>query len=68
MTKCDFCTKSSSDGKCYCDFQFIREDNCKKAIDRMVKAMATIIKILREVNHLDDIYKLFRKTKKIRNT
>lgn len=39
MTKCDFCTKSSSDGKCYCDFQFIREDNCKKAIDRMVKAM-----------------------------
>lgn len=39
MTRCDFCTKSSSDGKCYCDYQFIREDNYKKAIDRMVKSM-----------------------------
>ena len=39
MTKCDFCEMSSPKGKCRYDSQFVREDYCKKAIERMVEAL-----------------------------
>ena len=39
MTKCDFCEKSSPDGKCYWTMVVLREDDCRKAIDRMTKAL-----------------------------
>lgn len=39
MTKCDFCTKSSPDGKCSWVFQAFREDDCEKAIELMVKTL-----------------------------
>ena len=42
MTKCDFCTKSSPGGKCYWSMQAAREDDCKKAIEKMVKALKNI--------------------------
>ncbi len=38
MTKCDFCEYSSPKEKCYWSLQSIREDYCKEAIKRMVKA------------------------------
>lgn len=38
MTKCDFCTKSSPDGKCFWSLQAAREPDCLLAIDRMAMA------------------------------
>lgn len=38
MTKCDFYTQSSPSGKCYWSMQSLREDDCEKAIKRMVQA------------------------------
>lgn len=37
MTKCDFCTKSDSKGKCSWSIQSFRENDCEKAINRMVR-------------------------------
>ena len=42
MIKCDFCTKSTPDGKCYWSFQSVRESYCKEAIERMTKALTNI--------------------------
>ena len=39
MTKCDFCTMSAPNGRCCWNFQASREDDCKKAIKQMVKAL-----------------------------
>ena len=39
MTKCDFCTMSSPRGKCFWASRVAREDDCKKAINRMTKAL-----------------------------
>lgn len=39
MTKCDFCTKSSPKGKCFWSSTMAREEDCKKAIKRMVEAI-----------------------------
>ena len=39
MKKCDFCTKSSPDGKCFWSSFVAREDDCKKAIKNMVEAL-----------------------------
>ena len=39
LTKCDFCTKSQPNGKCWWHLQSIREEDCKKAIKSMVKAL-----------------------------
>lgn len=39
MNKCDFCTKSSPDGKCFWNSHVAREDDCKKAIKNMVEAL-----------------------------
>ena len=38
MTKCDFCTKSDSNGKCPFDLISLREPYCKQAIKRMMAA------------------------------
>lgn len=37
MTKCEFCTKSSPSGECYWQTQSLRERDCKKAIETMIK-------------------------------
>ena len=42
MTKCDFCTKSSPQGKCYWSLQSCRENDCRKAIELMTKALQNI--------------------------
>lgn len=42
MTKCDFCTKSSPDGECYWNMQSSRENDCEKAIEKMVSALKNI--------------------------
>ena len=42
MTKCDFCTKSSPNGKCYWSSQSCREDDCKEAIKLMTEALKNI--------------------------
>ena len=42
MTKCDFCTKSTPDGKCYWSLQHYRESDCKKAIAMMIEALKNI--------------------------
>ena len=39
MNKCDFCTKSSPDGKCFWSSTVAREDDCREAIKQMVKAL-----------------------------
>ena len=39
MTKCDFCTKSDGSGKCFWSFQSAREDDCKRAIEKMVETL-----------------------------
>lgn len=39
MNKCDFCTQSSPNGKCFWDSQIIREDYCLEAIRKMVQAL-----------------------------
>lgn len=39
MTKCDFCTKSSPNGKCFWSSVIAREQDCKKAIKNMVIAL-----------------------------
>lgn len=39
MTKCDFCTMSYPNGKCYWASRVAAEDDCKKAIKRMIKAL-----------------------------
>lgn len=38
MTKCDFCTQSMPNGKCFWHSQVAREDDCKKAIEKMIEA------------------------------
>lgn len=38
MKKCDFCSKSLPNGKCWWK-TIAREDDCKKSIELMVKAM-----------------------------
>jgi hypothetical protein len=38
MTKCDFCTKSLPNGGCYWKGP-AREDDCEKAINRMVETL-----------------------------
>ena len=38
MTKCDFCTKSLPNGKCWWK-SIGREKDCEKAIKRMVEAL-----------------------------
>lgn len=42
MTKCDFCTKSTPDGKCFWAMQGSRESDCKKAIEKMTEALKNI--------------------------
>lgn len=42
MTKCDFCTKSNTQGKCYWSIQSCRENDCRKAIELMIKALQGI--------------------------
>lgn len=37
MTKCDFCTESNENGKCFWSTQFAKRDYCIKAIDKMSK-------------------------------
>ena len=37
MTKCDFCFKSTPDGKCYWSLQVLRERDCEDAIKRMME-------------------------------
>lgn len=39
MTKCDFCEKSSPDGKCFWTAPLLRKDDCAKAIRRMMEAL-----------------------------
>lgn len=39
MTKCNFCPMSSPSGKCFYACQTTREDDCKKAINKMAKAL-----------------------------
>lgn len=41
MTKCDFCPKSY-EGKCYWNSQPFREEDCKKAIELMIKALSKL--------------------------
>ena len=42
MKKCNFCTQSSPDGKCYWSSQAAREDDCRKAIKVMTEALKNI--------------------------
>ena len=42
MTKCDFCIKSTPDGRCFWTIQVLREDDCKKAIEKMCDALKTV--------------------------
>ncbi len=37
--KCDFCEKSLPNGKCYWSSQCSREDDCRKAIKRMMSVI-----------------------------
>ena len=39
MNKCDFCEKSSPNGKCFWSSQTARESDCKKAIKRMMEVL-----------------------------
>ena len=39
MTKCDFCTRSSPDGKCFWSSFSARQSDCKKAIELMVEVL-----------------------------
>lgn len=39
MNKCDFCTKSTPNGNCTWSMQSLREDDCERAISKMVKAL-----------------------------
>lgn len=39
MTKCDFCTESDSEGKCFLVSRAKRKDYCEEAIRQMVKAL-----------------------------
>ena len=36
MNKCNFCEKSTPEGKCWWAIQEWREDDCRKAIERMI--------------------------------
>ena len=38
MNKCYFCEKSTPEGKCWWAIQSWRENDCRKAIERMIKA------------------------------
>ena len=38
MNKCNFCEKSSPEGKYWWTIQACRESDCRKAIERMIKA------------------------------
>lgn len=49
MIKCDFCTKSSSNGECRWSLQSLREDDCREAIKAMTEALKNI-----GVNNLKD--------------
>lgn len=40
MTKCDFCTMSDPRGKCFWSNRVAAENNCRKAIERMVEALS----------------------------
>ena len=40
MNKCDFCTKSSPNGRCFWAYQTERENDCSKAIDKMARALS----------------------------
>lgn len=42
MTKCDFCTQSDSQGKCYWNFRATREQYCEEAIKKMIEAFKNI--------------------------
>lgn len=37
MNKCDFCTQSSPNGKCFWSAKSVREKYCKEAIKQMAK-------------------------------
>ena len=39
MTKCDFCTMSTPDGKCFYKSMAARQTDCEKAIKRMTEAL-----------------------------
>ena len=39
MTKCDFCTESAPNGKCFLSLQTVREDYCEQAIKKMVTVL-----------------------------
>lgn len=39
MKKCDFCTQQKPDGDCYYSLQVCRENYCKEAIKKMIKAL-----------------------------
>lgn len=41
MKKCDFCNKSTPDGKCYWANQDLRVADCEKAIKRMTKSLSS---------------------------
>lgn len=40
MKKCDFCIKSSPNRCCFWACQTARENDCSKAIDKMVRALS----------------------------
>lgn len=44
MKKCDFCTMCLPDGKCFWDIQAMREDDCERAIKRMMKILLELNK------------------------
>lgn len=48
MTKCDFCPMCTPSGKCYWNYQSIREADCKKAIKLMIEALKNINKEKRD--------------------
>ena len=42
MTKCDFCPMSYPNGKCYWTSRLLAEDDCNKAIKRMMKTFKDV--------------------------
>lgn len=42
MTKCDFCTQSAPNGKCFWSSQSMRKNYCEEAIDKMTEAFKSV--------------------------
>ena len=45
MTKCDFCIYSAPHEKCFWITQALREESCKRAIERMTEALKNIVTV-----------------------